>query len=141
VLVAPADEQQFAEENDIILSWQPVGMLPPNAFYVVTLAYLHGVDTWYDDTPWTRDTSWAASEHKYLLDLSSDGRFHWSVQVMLRTGLDASGRPTGRPLSPASAVRTFSWVKAHGGATPPPFPTPTGVKTPTPPPTPTPPKP
>ena len=136
VLLAPVDEQQFAEEDDIILTWQPVGTLPPNAFYVVTLAYRHGADTWYDDTPWIRDTSWAASEHRYLLDLSTDDLFHWSVRVMLRTGFDANGRPVGGPLSPASEVRTFSWVKANGGVTPPPVDTPTPTPTKPPPPTP-----
>lgn len=137
-LLAPADGQWFAAEDDIILSWRSVGTLPPNTFYVVTLAYLHGADTWYDDTPWTLDTSWTLSEHRYLLDLCTDGRFHWSVRVMLRTGFDASGRPTGRPLSPASEVRTFSWARAQGGETPPPpadTPTPTPTKpTPTKPP-------
>ncbi len=54
-----------------------------------------------------QDTSWRLNEHDYLLDLSDDGQFHWSVQVMRQTGVDADGKPIGEPLSGRSDERTL----------------------------------
>ena len=62
--------------------WESVGPLPPDGYYAITLSFLHGGNAWTDETPWMRDTSWTASEHDYLVDLSDDGLFSWSVQVM-----------------------------------------------------------
>jgi hypothetical protein len=55
-----------------------------------------------------RESAWTISEHDYVLALSDDGRFQWSVRVMLKTGGDPeSGQPVGIPLSPASDVWTL----------------------------------
>lgn len=114
-LLAPPDGQTFARDAVITLQWTPAGPLPANGYYVVTLAYSHFGDTWYDETPWIKETSWSASEHNYLPDLSDDQLFRWSVQVMRQTGVDANGRPLGEPLSLSSAVRTFTWNRTPGG--------------------------
>jgi hypothetical protein len=92
-----------------------VSELPPDARFVITVAYTHLGETWYDDVPWTRETSWILSEHSYLLDLSDDGRYQWSVQVMQKTGVGANGQPIGVPLSPPSEERTLLWRRAGGG--------------------------
>jgi hypothetical protein len=115
VLLDPVDGQVFWERDEIVLRWQPLGQLPPDAYYVITVAYSHFGDTWYDEIPWTRDTSWAVSEHQYLLGLSEDGWFRWSIQVMRRAGAKAGGGPTGTALSPMSQVRSFAWKTAAGG--------------------------
>jgi hypothetical protein len=115
VLQTPSDQQNFSEGEPILLQWQPVGTLGSNEFYVVTLAYSHSGATWYDDVPWTKDTQWLASQHEYLLDLSDDGRFVWSVQVTRQLGVDAGGRPTGPAVSPMSGQRTFTWTTSGGG--------------------------
>jgi hypothetical protein len=91
------------------------------------VTYLHAGETWKDDIPWTRETSWMLSGHGYLLDLSDDGRFQWSVQVVQQTGTDADGKTTGIPRSPSSEVRTLIWMRPlspgqRPGGTPPPPP-------------------
>ncbi len=114
-LLSPLDGQDFSEYAEVVLAWKPVGELPADAYYAITVAYSHEGDTWYDEVPWTRDTSWALSEHQYLLDLSDDGQFRWSVQVVRQTGVDADGRPMGLPLSAPSRVRTLFWRRTSGG--------------------------
>jgi hypothetical protein len=107
--------QDFRAGSEVILAWKLVGELPPDAYFVITVAYAHLGATWYDDVPWTQDTSWTLSEHSYLQDLSDDGRYQWSVQVMYQTGVGANGQPIGVPLSPPSEVRTLLWRRAGGG--------------------------
>jgi hypothetical protein len=128
-LLAPSDGQEFSQDAEILLTWQSVGELPSDASYEVIVAYMHLGETWYDEVPWIQDTSWTLSEHGYLLDLSDDGQFHWSVQVVRQTGVDANGNPTGIPLSPPSEVRTLIWRRASDGGVgtptiPPPLPPP-----------------
>jgi len=126
-LVAPAEGQYFGSGSPVLLQWTSVGPLPADAYYVISLAYPHGQETWYDETPWLKETSWLVNEHEYLLDLSNDGSFRWSVQVMRQTGEDDRGRPVGVPLGPLSEERSFNWMRSSGGGgepepTPPPPP-------------------
>jgi len=108
-LTGPADGETFGGQAQVVLSWQAVGELREDEYYVVELAYNHKGAVWYDETPWLRETSWELSTHRYLHDLSSDGVYRWSVRVMRRTGADAAGRPVGEPLSPSSEMRTLVW--------------------------------
>jgi hypothetical protein len=119
-LLSPEERQVFAASDEIVMSWQAVGALPEEGYYVVTASYTHLGDTWYDEIPWIQDTSWTFSDHDYLIDLSDDGRFFWSVQVMLRTGLDAEGKPIGIAISPSSDTWSLTWLRAGGTPTPPP---------------------
>ncbi len=131
-LIAPQDQQVFQEDDEIVLAWEPVGNVTGDSYYAITVAYTHLGATWYDDVPWTHGTTWTLSEHGYLLDLSDDGRFEWSVQVVRPKGLDANGRPMGEALSAPSEVRALTWSRpsssggqAPGGPTvPPPLPPP-----------------
>jgi hypothetical protein len=111
-LQSPPDGQGFAHGDQIVLSWDSVGQLPENAYYEIAVSFSPASDpaqTWTDETPWVKQTSWTLSEHDYLPALSADGKFRWSVRVMNKTGENVQGRPTGTPLSPMSAVRTLTW--------------------------------
>jgi hypothetical protein len=116
-LLTPPDAEIFSEWDGIELSWQSIGPLPEDVYYVITVKYAHLGDTWYDETPWTKETSWRLSDHRYLLDLSDDGIFVWSVQVMRQTDLDADGKPMGLGLSPSSEVRRLTWERQNSGQT------------------------
>jgi hypothetical protein len=126
-LLAPLNGQAFSYGEEIVLAWQPLAGMPSDAYYAITVAYLHQGATWYDKVPWTRDTSWTLNEHSYLLDLSDDGWFRWSVQAMRPTGVDADGRRVGVALGPSSAVWAVRWMRPES-------PPPTAPKTPVPPP-------
>jgi hypothetical protein len=128
ILLAPLNRHVFFAGDEIVLAWNPVGPLPANVFYVPVVWYSHQGATWIDETPWTRDTRWTLSEHRYLLDLSDDGLFFWTVQVKRKTGEDENGRPVGRPVSPTGEERFFSWTYDSGGG-----PQPTTTKEPPPP--------
>jgi hypothetical protein len=120
--MSPNEGQVFSATDGITLRWQPVGQLEPDEYYVTTVAYHHLGETWYDETPWLKDTSWNLSDHGYLRDLSDDSQFRWAVQIMRRTGINAEGKPEGIARSPLSEVRTLIWQAASpgGGGTPPP---------------------
>lgn len=118
VLVAPPDGQAYSRGEVILLDWRAVPGLPASAYYAVSVAYVSRGRTWYDDVPWTRNTSWVLSDHEYLLDLSDDGWFSWSVQAVRQTGVDADGDPVGVALSPASEVWTLRWLAQDDGAAP-----------------------
>ena len=111
-LLAPASGQSFGTGATIVLQWQSVGTLARDEYYVISLWYSHGSEIWYDETPWTRETSWTASDHDYLPGLSNDGRFSWSVRVVRQTGTDAAGRLLSEPASPPSATFVFNWARA-----------------------------
>jgi len=115
VLLSPLDKQDFPPDAEIVLAWQPVGALAADAFYAITVAYSHLGETWFDNVPWTRDTTWTLTEHSYLQDLSDNGQYRWSVQVVRQTGTDASGKPTGVPLSAPSEERMLTWRRESGG--------------------------
>jgi hypothetical protein len=114
-LVGPSDGQTFTQNDEVVLQWQAASPLPEDAFYAIAVAYSHHGQTWYDETPWTKDTRWALSEHPYLLDLSDDGRFRWWVQVMRKSGENGEGKPTGLALSPKSSERVLLWRWEGGG--------------------------
>lgn len=118
VLLAPADGAEFTANSEIVLAWQPVPGLPPDAYYAITVAYPHLGRTWFDDVPWTRDTAWTLSEHDYLLELSDDGQFVWSVQVMRQVGTEADGTLEGEALSDPSVSRKLTWRLPSSGSGP-----------------------
>jgi hypothetical protein len=113
--LAPLDGAVFSDRDEIDLSWRPVGPLPEDAYYVITVEYTHLGDTWYDETPWTKETSWRLSEHEYLLSLSDDGRFRWWIQVMRQSGADEEQRPTGIALSARSEIWNLIWKGEDAG--------------------------
>ena len=119
-LLSPEDGQRFSANAEIVLRWQSAVVLPTNGYYAVTVSFTHFGETWYDEIPWLQTTSWTLSSHDYLADLSDDGVFLWSVQVMLRTGSDAEGKPAGIPISPSSETWSLIWQSAAGTPLPPP---------------------
>jgi hypothetical protein len=114
VLLSPANGQEFTANAQITLEWQSLGSLPADVYYVVAVVYTSNGVLQNDDKVWIRKASWLLNEHQYLIDLSDDGRFQWSVQVMQQTGTDANSKPTGTALSQKSEVRTLIWRRASG---------------------------
>jgi hypothetical protein len=109
----PRQGMRFRAADVVDLQWKPVGSLPSDAYYVPSLTFFHYGEKWTDETPWLKDCTWRLSDHAYLLTLSDDGVYRWSVRVMRKTGVDAQGRPVGVPVSPASEVWTFHWTAQH----------------------------
>ncbi len=112
LLVGPENRETFASDERPILQWEPSGDLRPGVFYVITLAYSYRGLTVYDDVPWVTETSWDASEHRYLRDVAEQGQFYWSLTLMRRTGVNAEGKPIGAAISAMSEVRGFTWSPA-----------------------------
>jgi hypothetical protein len=119
-LLSPEDGQRFSANDEIVLRWQSAVALPEDGYYAVTVSFTHLGESWYDEIPWLQTTNWTLSDHDYLVDLSDDGVFLWSVQVMLRTESDASGKPDGIAISPSSETRSLIWQRAGGTPPPPP---------------------
>ncbi len=115
VLQSPPEGRVYSSNDSVVLRWEPVGQLAPDEYYVPTVAFLRFGETWYDETPWTKQPSWDMSEHRYLLDLSDNGEFRWAVRVMRRTGINNEGKPEGTARSPLSEVRTLEWKRSGGG--------------------------
>ena len=118
-LLSPEDGQVFSANDEIVLRWDSVGILPENVYYVITVTYSRFGETWKDETPWTKEISWALSDHDYLVDLSDDGLFQWSVQIMRQTGVNAEGKPTGIAISPSSETWSLTWQGSGGSPSPP----------------------
>ena len=112
VLGYPREGMQFVEGDVVVLQWKPALDLPDDAYYVPTVLFTRQGETWIDDTPWLRDVTWTLSEHAYLPQVSDDGVFRWSVQLMRKTGVDpVTGRAEGVPLSAPSQEWTFRWTR------------------------------
>ena len=122
VLRSPPDGHVYGFRDEVVLEWEPVGQLAQDEYYVPTVEWLRWGNPTFDETPWIKETRWPMSEHDWLLQYSDDGEFHWSVQVMRRTGTDDKGRPVGSPRSPMTEVRTLFWHRKgdSGGGPPPP---------------------
>lgn len=119
-LLSPEDGQRFSANDKVVLRWQAGVALPTDGYYAVTVSFTHLGETWYDEIPWLETTNWTLSDHDYLVDLSDDGVFLWSVQVMLRTESDSNGKPSGVPISPSSETWSLIWQSAAGTPLPPP---------------------
>jgi hypothetical protein len=123
VLRSPANGDAFTFWDEVVLEWEPVGQLAPEEFYVPIVEWTRFGKQIFDETPWTKDSSWRMSDHEYLREYSDNGEFVWSVQVMRRTGTNSDGRPEGTPRSPMSEKRTLLWKRkgdSGGGGPPPP---------------------
>jgi hypothetical protein len=104
----PANRSTFAA-YDVVLEWSPIKQkLTANEYYIITVFFKHDGARW-NDYAYTQTTRWSVAEHDYLLDLSDDGLFEWSVQLIRATGKDPLGIPTGKAVSAPSAPQTFLW--------------------------------
>jgi hypothetical protein len=98
-----------------MLKWSQVKpSLDPDDYYFITIPYKHQSQIW-TDYAWTQQTSWSVEEHNYLLDLSDDGVFSWSVVLMRQTGTAANGVPEGFALSQPSEERILLWRRPSSG--------------------------
>ena len=93
VLLQPEDNITL-DLGAAVLEWSSVkSQIASNEYYIVTLQFRHGSDTW-TDYAFTHETKWPVQEHAYLADISDDGRFGWSVQLIRATG--KNGRESSR---------------------------------------------
>jgi hypothetical protein len=123
-LLGPEDGHEFeGSDAQITLEWSAVkDSLAENELYLITIHYKpepsisnqEGEVVWTDYAS-TRGTNWSANEHRYLLDNSADGRFSWSVTLILGQTEDLNGVPQGPALSETSQERTFVWIGATSG--------------------------
>lgn len=113
-LESPADGAAFSGTAvDVVLAWRGVKpTLAADEYYLVTLHYKHEGQIWTDYV-WTKETLWDARKHVYLLDLTSDGRFTWTVRLVRAASVPQDGKPTGAEivLSETSQPRVFVWKR------------------------------
>lgn len=114
--VEPADGASFDSNSTVVLRWTPVKpTLDAGEIYVVTITYRNKGAIW-TDVAWTQETQWRLNEHSYLLGMSDDGVFNWSVRLLRQSGTDDKGAPKGDDLSASSSVRVLVWRAAAGGS-------------------------
>lgn len=116
-LLGPEDGFVFeGPETQIMLTWSPVKpALGPDEYYRLSMPYNHEGRVWIDYA-WTKETSWLASQRQYLLDLSDDGRFAWSVALIRQPGAEINNLAEDDILlSQPSAERVFVWRVGGGG--------------------------
>ena len=120
VLIEPSDGTRYVGRDDNIrLSWQSVGQLEDDVFYVVSIAHPWGVEH-----GWTKQTSWQVPS--YMYDLAPPSReLIWRVRVESFSG---TGTPTadqgGVAASEYTKTRFFLWdTTLFDSPIPPPWPT------------------
>lgn len=110
----PGDGAAFDSGSTIVLRWAPVkSALGADELYFVTITYRNRGAVW-TDTAWTQETQWRLNEHGYLLGMSDDSVFNWSVKLLRQSGTDAKGVPQGDDLSLSSPLRSLVWRSAAG---------------------------
>ena len=112
----PGDGAAFDGGSTIVLRWTPVKPgLDANELYLITITYRNKGAVW-TDTAWTQETQWRLNEHGYLLGMSDDSVFNWSVRLLRQSGTDAKGVPQGDDLSLPSSLRSLVWRPPAAGA-------------------------
>lgn len=103
VLITPPDHAQFRVDEQPLLRWVSVGVLPPDVWYAVELDYVDY--TLSDPAPLlSKGTSMRLSPTLRAPDEANSSSILWSVQLV-RVGADGTITPT----SPQSNVRVFRW--------------------------------
>ena len=129
-LRAPTAGSAFIGSNAaIVFEWDPVGALAEDEYYVLTLRFPHGAETW-QDVQWTKTSSLAIPTYIYE-NATLPGTLQWNVVVMRQTGTGSNGSKEGVPLSPPSPTLSFSWappIDVDDGGAAPPGPTDTPVR-------------
>ena len=108
-LVNPEDGAPFNSEKAYIkLSWTSSHTLRPNEYYELLLRYTHqGVSVVLPVH--VQETFWWVDKALYLqADQETQFVYYWSVRLV-RKEVDAEGKETYVPLSPASEERSFYW--------------------------------
>jgi serine/threonine protein kinase/outer membrane protein assembly factor BamD (BamD/ComL family) len=106
-LIGPPNDTLFQGElTQVILQWEPVGMLAENEYYDVTVMHYVGDEPHYWGGP-VRETQWQVPVEAGFGEAGND-RFHWWVTVRLAN--TASGpNQLDLALSPRSDTCTFYW--------------------------------
>jgi serine/threonine protein kinase len=105
VLVGPADGMHYSGRgSNIVLSWEGVGQLGANEYYVVNIPHQRGTEF-----GWTKQTYWEIP--KYLYDLAPSSReLKWQVRVERFAGTGALASDKGGiALGEFSRTRSFWW--------------------------------
>ena len=106
---APAAGSAFIGSNAaIVFEWDPVGALAEDEYYVLTLRFPHGAETW-QDVQWTKTSSLAMPAYIYE-NATLPGTLQWNVVLMRQTGTGSNGIKEGVPLSPPSPTFGLTWA-------------------------------
>jgi LysM repeat protein len=99
-LLTPADGAVVAK-TAVLFSWTAAGVLAPDEFYVLQLAWPNGSQL----EQWTRSTAWRMPQHRR----PQPGPFTWTVTIMRQTGKTVAGQPTGQKLIEPLPPRSADW--------------------------------
>ena len=107
-LLSPAQDSHFrGPDAQVIFGWDWTGDLGPDEYYVITIAFPHYGERWYD-THWVKEKTFQAP--RYLYDLvTGERRCKWSIQVIPFTETKADGTKLGEATSPPSEAWEFVW--------------------------------
>lgn len=107
VIIGPEPFANYAGKfTEIILEWEPVGILGQNEFYDVTIRYFVGEEPRYAGSGLIKETSWRVPvEAGY--GIAGKDQFDWWVTVRLG-GTSVNGQPD-IAVSPSSEERAFIW--------------------------------
>jgi len=104
--IGPPDGATLSREEPVLIRWVSVDILAPNEWYVLLLNPTGGA-TQNVFPAWTKATS-----HRLNTELApapgASATYAWQVSV-IRVKSGADGRRELEPVSPPSAVRTFTW--------------------------------
>lgn len=108
-VIEPLENTSFNDPAGVVLRWSAVKpTLADNEYYLISIDFRHKGQLW-TDVAYTKQTSWPLSEHKYLFDLSDNGEFDWSVQLIQEVERNEEGIPAGPALSFSSVQRKLYW--------------------------------
>ena len=100
VLLAPVDKQLLTTDT-LLFNWTTTGLLAPDEFYVLQLAWADGSRTEH----WTQSNAWRISKKQR----PAAGPVIWTVTIMRQTGTNADGSPAGVSLTEPGQQRTVEW--------------------------------
>ena len=108
-LLDPEDGAPFnGEKAHIKLAWTSGYPLKPDEYYEVVLRYTHRGEPVVLPVQ-VQQAFWFVDEDLYLqADQETEFIYYWSVRLV-RKVVDAEGKETYLPLSPASEERSFYW--------------------------------
>jgi hypothetical protein len=109
VLLGPPDGQVFVRDDELILSWQDMGILADNEWYAVRLTWLQDGQLSYGGNN-IKQNFWRVPADFYwgLADQDTGRQYEWYVFIEAIT-TDENGQQLAQPVSEASDISSFLW--------------------------------